>query len=325
MSILFAEVEPQDEVFIQATLPQAQCMAQPLHVLPDELLQTATIVCCFIYSKIDVNLLQKMPNLQLLCTRSVGYDHIDLQACLDRNVTVCNVPDYGSHVIAEHVFALLLSQFRHIAEADARTERGEFNYAGLRGIALHNKTIGIVGTGRIGRHVAKIAHGFGMQILATDQCRNLELEHDYNVHYTTLPELLAQSDIVSLHIPATPDTNHVLNADTIATMKHGAVIVNTARGSLIDSQALLNALNSGQIAYALLDTIEHEQNFNETKSLLSHPNVTATPHIGFYADDSVKAMYEVAFTAILTMQAGKVPATVIKPIEQVCDLTPIRV
>lgn len=325
MKYIFAEVEPVDKGIITSVYPAAQVVSKNLQDLDVKILKPAEVICIFIYSVINKQLLATMPNLKLICTRSVGYDHIDVTECEKRGITVCNVPDYGSHVIAEHVFALLLSQFRHITAANTLTKSGNFNYAGLRGIALHQKNLGIIGTGRIGRHVAKIAAGFGMNILAVDQCRTLELEQEYNVQYTTLENALAKSDIISLHLPATPQTKHVINKHSLASMKKGVVIVNTARGTLIDSHALLEALQSGQVAYALLDTVEHEQNFAETQELLNHANVTATPHIGFYADDSVKAMYDVVLSAMQQWEAGTVPATTIKPMHEVCDITPIGV
>lgn len=325
MNIIFTEVESADNNEITQLYADAVITPKKIQELPADTLHDTEVLCVFIYSTVNKQILDTMPHLKLLCTRSVGYDHIDLEECERRGITVCNVPDYGSHVIAEHVFALLLSQFRHIAAANKLTKAGNFNYAGLRGVALHQKTLGIIGTGRIGRHVAKIAAGFGMHILAVDQCRNLELETEYGVQYHTLESALAASDIISLHLPATPQTEHVINSTTLATMKHGVVIVNTARGSLIDSQALLQALESGQVAYALLDTVEHEQNFSETKSLLKHAHVTATPHIGFYADDSVKAMYDVVLTAIRQWETGALPTTIIRPVQEVCDIAPIGV
>jgi len=272
----------------------------------------AKVVSCFIYTKFTQDVLNELPQLKLICTRSVGFNHIDLAACEKKGVTVCNVPDYGSHVIAEHVFALLLSTLRHIPEADDRVEAGEFDYHGLKGMALKGKTIGIVGTGKIGSVVARIAHGFGMHILAMDPHPQEELAQMYGMRYVGKKELFAGSDIITLHVPALKETQHMLNANAFVTMRNGVVIVNTARGELIESDALLDALKSGKVSYALLDVIEHERNFKENKKLIAHPNAITTPHIAFYADDSTRNMYEDCFESIEQWQRGEEPAHAVR-------------
>ncbi len=187
-------------------------------------------------------------------------------------------------------------------------------------MALHGKTIGIIGTGKIGRSAARIAHGFGMRILAVDQCRVLALESELGMRYTGLDELLESSDIISLHVPALPDTIHMLNERTIDRMKNGVIIVNTARGELIDSQALLQGLESGKIAYALLDVLEHEKDFTWNERLIQHPRVVVTPHIAFYADDSVTQMYQDSFLSIEQWMKGERPVHTVKKQVVVCDL-----
>lgn len=278
------------------------------------------VLCCFIYSKIGKAELDAMPDLQIICTRSVGFDHIDMEECAKRNITVCNVPDYGSHVIAEHVFALLLSASRHIAEADKRVEEGNFDYRGLRGIALKGKTIGVVGTGKIGRRVCKIAHGFGMRILAFDRCRTLELEETLGVHYVTLQEILTQSDVLTLHMPATDETEHMINETTINQMKDTAILINTARGTLIHTSALVDGLHNGKFSHVLLDVLEHEQNFEENKALIEHEKVLTTPHIAFFADDSMESMYEDCFLSIDQFSRNQVPERTVSVPMIVCDM-----
>ncbi|MDO8648867.1 MAG: NAD(P)-dependent oxidoreductase [Candidatus Peregrinibacteria bacterium] len=322
---LFLDVEETDrplvrEHFSDAVFAEASLRDEKLI----EACKDATIVSCFITTPFPRSVIQKLPKLKLLCTRSVGYDHIDIDACREKDITVCNVPDYGSHVIAEHVFALLLSTLRHIRAGEDRVESGTFDYHGLRGIALKGKTIGILGTGKIGRKVAKIAHGYEMRILATDQCRTVELETELGVQYVSFDELLQQSDILTLHVPGMKETEHLLNAKAFQRMKDGVVLVNTARGSLIDSAALLKALDSGKVAYALLDVLEHEQNFKENETLIKHPNVVTTPHVAFYADDSMRNMYLDAILSIEQWIAGKEPAHVVHPLQIVCDLPGVK-
>jgi D-lactate dehydrogenase len=320
-NILFLDVEATDKALVLEHFPDAAFAEASLC---DEKLvegcKDAEIISTFITTPFPRSIIEKLPKLKLLCTRSVGYDHIDIDACREKGITVCNVPDYGSHVIAEHVFALLLSTLRHIREGEERVESGTFDYHGLRGMALKGKTLGILGTGKIGRKVAKIAHGYEMCILAADQCRTVELETELGVQYVPFEELLKQSDILTLHVPATKETEHLLNDAAFSQMKDGVVLVNTARGSLIDSQALLKALKSGKVGYALLDVLEHEQNFKENETLIRHPKVVTTPHIAFYADDSMRSMYLNSIQSIEQWMAGKEPEHVVRPLNVVCDL-----
>ncbi len=318
---LFLEVDPADDADIRARFPSADIRRDaPEGKALVEACNGRSVVCCFIYSKFTADVIAALPSLKLLCTRSVGFNHIDVDACRARGIEVCNVPDYGSHVIAEHAFALLLSALRHVTEAGSKVREGNFDYHGLRGMALMGKTIGIVGTGKIGLNTAKIAHGFGMRILAVDKCRVLELEKAYGVRYVDLETLLANSDVISLHVPALPDTVHMINDATIARMKRGVIIINTARGELIDSAALLKGLKSGIVARALLDVLEHERDFRWNKELIEHPGVIVTPHIAFYADDSMHRMYVDSFQSIDEWLAKKPLTHRIAVPTVVCDL-----
>lgn len=214
-TMLFIQVDDDDKHLVENAFEEASIYAG----IPDDLVEVAkgaTVISTFIDVPFDAETLKKLPALKLLCTRSVGYDHIDLEYCSTHGITVCHVPDYGSHVIAEHVFALLLARVRHIYEADQKVESGHFDYHDLRGISLKGKTIGIAGTGKIGRQVARIAHGFDMRIIATDHCRTVSLEEDFGVVYVPLKTLLSESDILTLHFPATPHTHHLLNADAFS-------------------------------------------------------------------------------------------------------------
>ena len=323
--ITFLEVDKEDEKRIKARFPKAgvlkgdSCEKGVLAKCKE-----AEIISCFIYSKFGKEELDKLPNLKLLVTRSVGYNHIDLDECSKRGLTVCNVPDYGSHVIAEHVFALLLGTLRHIHEGDLRVEGGKFFYQGLRGTTLRGKTIGIVGTGKIGSFVARIAHGLGMKILAADKCRNLDLEELFGVRYAELDELLESSDIISLHVPLFDETKHMIGEKEFKKMKDGVIFVNTARGELVDTAALVKALKSGKVSNAFLDVMENEKDYEGNKELIKHPNAITTPHIAFYSDDSMRNMFEDCFDSIAQWQAGKEPQHVIKPPKVVCDLPEIR-
>lgn len=318
--IVFVDVDPEDQALVQSRFPGAQIHPHLSEQDLQNVLSGAEVLSVFIQTPVQASLLHACPSLRLVCTRSVGFDHIDLETCKARGITVCNVPDYGSHVIAEHVFALLLSHVRHIEEGSARVEGGEFDYHGLRGMALRGKTIGIVGTGKIGRRVAQIAHGFGMRIIASDVCRNTDLEDLLGVKYVALHDLLTEADVITLHAPDLPETHHMINATSLKDVKQGAILVNTARGGLIDSQALLAALNAGKLRAALLDVLEHEQNFAENKELVTHPKVVTTPHIAFYADDSMRNMYLDCFDSIDQWKAGETPDHVVRPQPIICDV-----
>lgn len=321
--IVFLQVDSEDQAVVHEHFPDADVFEG----VPDDLISAckdAEIISTFIGINWDSNTLSQLPNLKLLSTRSVGFNHIDLGYCSEHGITVCNVPDYGSHVIAEHVFALLLSTLRHIHEADVKVESGEFDYHGLRGVSLRGKTIGIVGTGKIGRKAAQIAHGFGMRILAVDKCRTVELEDLLGVQYVELREMLQESDIITLHVPALPETTHMINAEAFGQMKDGVCLVNTARGELIDSAALLQALNSGKVRHALLDVLEHEHNFEENKELITHPSVVTTPHIAFYAEESMRNMYEDAFESIAQFMRSEIPDHIVRRPTVVCDLPGVK-
>ena len=161
-------------------------------------------------------------------------------------------------------------------------------------------------------------------MVATDRCRTIELEDLLHVKYMDLDQLLSESDIITLHMPSTDETKHMIDADAFSKMKDGVVLVNTARGDLIDSDALLDALNSGKVAHALLDVLEHEHNFEENKELIKHPNVVCTPHIAFYAEESMRNMYEDCFTSIDEYVRGEEPEHIVHPPTVVCDLPGVK-
>lgn len=315
---VFLDVDPQEKSRVQAAFPDTRFLeadADLAKECPD-----VQILSIFVNTKLTADVIAALPDLRLVCTRSVGFDHIDLAACKERGISVCHVPDYGSHVIAEHVFALLLGTLRHIGEGNRRVNEGVFDYHGLKGMALNGKTIGIVGTGKIGRKVAQFAHGFDMRILAQDIFIVEELKEKFGVTYVERDQLFAESDIISLHAPSLPATKGMINADAIAKMKDGVIIVNTARGSLIESKALLDGLESGKVAWALLDVLENESLGEVDTALTRHPKVITTPHIAFYADDSVRTMYVDCLESITTWLKGEKPLHTVQELHVVCDI-----
>jgi len=268
----------------------------------------ADIISPFVHSELNSSVLECFETLSFIATRSTGYDHIDLEFCSRNGIPVSNVPVYGDHTVAEHVFALLLSISHRIPEAVNRTRKGDFSQKGLQGFDLQNKTLGVVGTGSIGKRVARIAQGFGLNVIAYDPKPDAVFAARYNVSYMDMDGLFQQSDIVTLHVPGSKATNHLLSDREFSRMKDGVVLINTARGSIVDTQALLRALADGKVAAAGLDVLPDEPSIREEAELirsffdkkhdletlfsnhvlLHMRNVIITPHSAFNTKEAVE-------------------------------------
>jgi len=227
------------------------------------------VISTFISSQLSAETLKQLENLKFIATRSTGFDHIDLDYCKEKEILVSNVPAYGSHTVAEYTFALLLCLIRKVYNSYHRIrESGSFSLEGLRGEELFGKTIGIIGTGRIGTEVIKIAKGFSMNVIAYDKYPKEELTEQLGFKYVSFEELLSQSDIITLHVPYNKETHHLLNKDNLLKTKKGVYIINTARGGIIETQALYQVLKKGQIAGAALDVLEEEGDLKEEQRML---------------------------------------------------------
>ena len=280
----------------------------------------------FVDSLVDKEILDKLPNLKFIAALSTGYDHIDLKECRKRNVVVSYVPSYGENTVAEFTFALLLDLSRKICFASNRVrETGSFDLEGLRGFDLKGKTLGVVGTGRIGRHVVRIAKGFEMNVVASDVDPDEKFAAEMWFRYTPLAEVLATSDIVTLHIPYTKETHHLINGDTIKLMKRGAYLINTSRGGVVETDALIKALQSGQLGGAALDVLEeegavkdelnlltdgHPEEHNlktilENHVLMKMPNVVITPHNAFNSREALTRIIDTTIENIAAYTDGK--------------------
>lgn len=290
----------------------------------------AEILCTFIESKIGENEMKRFPALKLIATRSTGFDHIDLAAAKARGITVANVPFYGENTVAEFTFALLLALSRRIIDADERVRDGAFSPIGLRGFDLAGKTIGVIGCGHIGTHIIRIANGFGMKVLGFETRPDAARAKELNFTYAQLPELLATSDIVTLHVPYNPHTHHLINKENIALMKKGSYLINTARGAVIETDALIEALKNGVIAGAALDVLEEEGELDdeialltsphpnesalkitlENHYLISHPRVIVTPHLAFNTQEAVERILNTTIENIKQFSAGSPTNTV---------------
>jgi len=255
------------------------------------------------FGRVTPEVLARLPRLKLVVTRSVGYDHVDLAEAERRGVVVCNVPDYGAHMIAEQAFGLLLAVARNIVRGHNRYEREQlFSDRDLQGIELQGKTLGVVGTGRIGLHSIRLAKGFGMQVIAHDIYKDEAAAKELGFRYEPLVDVLARSHAVSLHVVLNEATHHLMNAERLAQMKQGAILVNTSRGAVVDTKALISALRFGHLGGAGLDVLEDERDRYHDFSGL---NVVVTPHLGWYTDGAVDRILAITLANIAAFQRGE--------------------
>jgi D-lactate dehydrogenase len=279
----------------------------------------AVAVCIFVNDRADRPVLEKLAALGVrhLALRCAGFNQVDLPAARALGVIVTRVPAYSPHAVAEHTVALLLALVRKIPRAHNRVRELNFSLSGLVGFDLHGKTAGIVGTGQIGRLTAQILRGFGMTVLASDPAPAPAWAADHGIDYVALDRLLPASDIISLHAPLTPATHHLVNADSLARMKPGVVLLNTSRGRLIDTAALIAALKTGQVGGVALDVYEEEAGVffedlsgtvladDELSRLLTFPNVLITSHQAFLTREALTEIARVTAENIRRLAAGE--------------------
>ena len=270
-------------------------------------------VCVFVNDVVSAQVVQKLYELgvKAIVLRCAGFNNVDIKACRGK-LRVFRVPAYSPHAVAEHAMALLLTVNRHTHKAHIRTREFNFSLQGLTGFDLYGKTVGIIGTGKIGRVFADICKGFGMKILAYDKFPDTQTGLDY----VSLEELFAQADILSLHCPLTEETNHLINASSIARMKEGVVIVNTSRGALVNTEALIQGLKSGKVGAACLDVYEEEGDlFYEDFSghivqddklvrLIAMPNVIVTSHQAFLTDEALDNIAQTTVSNLVKFFSG---------------------
>jgi D-lactate dehydrogenase len=279
----------------------------------------AAAVCAFVNDKVNRECIEILiaRGVRILALRCAGFNNVDLAAARELGIVVVRVPAYSPHAVAEHAVALLLTLNRKIHRAYNRVREMNFSLGGLVGFDLYGKTIGIVGTGKIGRVASQIFRGFGCEVLASDPFPDNDWANHHGVRYVEHQALLAKSDVVSLHLPLTPETLHFLNADSISKMKPGAYLVNTSRGKLVDSLAVITALKSGHLGGVALDVYEEEEGvFFEDLSdapmqddvlsrLLTFPNVLITSHQAFLTEEALTAIAETTVDSILRFRDGQ--------------------
>jgi D-lactate dehydrogenase len=340
MNIAFVETGPAEQEFFAKALDEHRnefCDAAG-DCEPD-----TEALSIFIDSKIDEDFLAGHPALRLVATRSTTYDHIDLEACARQGVTVCNVSGYGDHTVAEHIFALMLALCRKLRPAMEVLAGQSFSYEALRGIELNGKTLGVVGTGRIGRQVLRLAKAFGMETVGCDSRRDPEAAASLGFRYVTFARMLTIADFISINVPLTPSTFHLFNRETFGQCKRGLILINTARGPIIDSEALIEALESGIVAGAGLDVLEDERvmrkkaahilteqilerlhdpidtveplsndpgrisevrQLMQNSTLLGHRNVIVTPHIAFNSFEAIARINQITLDNITAYLSG---------------------
>ncbi|HTC64399.1 MAG TPA: hydroxyacid dehydrogenase [Candidatus Saccharimonadales bacterium] len=325
MHVAFFEVKDWERAYLSERLASDQCtFASEVLSVPPKELRDIQALSVFIYSHVTREVLDALPELKFIATRSTGFDHIDVAACRDRGIAISNVPSYGENTVAEHTMALLLMLSRKVHQSVLQVRSGRVDLAELTGFDLQGKTIGVIGSGHIGLHVIRIARGFGMHVLAFDIHRDPFLADLLGFEYATIERLLEESDIVTLHSPLTDKTHHLLGREEFARMKPGVMIVNTARGGLIDTDALVEALESGKVGGAGLDVLEGEELIKEEKQLLQQPldverlrmavrnrvllardNVVFTPHNAFNSQEALVRILEVTLANLEAFRAAQ--------------------
>jgi D-lactate dehydrogenase len=282
-----------------------------------ELAAKYEIISTFIYSRVDKAALDKLPNLKMIATRSTGMDHIEVAECQKRGIEVKNVPVYGSKTVAEYTMALMLAVAKRIVVAHQSVEEGEFSPEGLTGVDLEGKTLGVIGVGKIGQNVIKLARAFGMKVVAVERTADEKLAKRLGFKYVTLEDLLKVSDFVTLHVPYFPETHHLINRQNIKLMKPGSYLINTSRGPLVESEAIVWALNKKILAGVGLDVTEEEalvENISvvmtdktrkeDLKEVLSfhllrdRDDVVFTPHNAFNTKEAIERIIATTVTNI---------------------------
>lgn len=296
-----------------------------------EKMKEANVISCFTFSRVNAKVLKQFPNLELIALRSVGFNHIDIDYCQKNNIQVVNSFGYGNITVAEFAFGLILDVIRKIARSYMNLKNEHLNQDHYTGFELNGKTLGVIGTGAIGSEVIRIANGFGMKILAYDILHNKDLVNKYGVKYVLLDELLTMSDIISLHAPLTEDNFHMINDEKISLMKSTAILINTARGELIDTKALYEALSENKIFGAGLDVLEAENILTQpeitwdfdyltsdiirqtliNERLLKLHNVVITPHMAYNTKEAQDRILHITMNNINSFYENKLVNSVL--------------
>lgn len=313
MKVVFYDTKPYDRIWFEPMLKDAgvEVRFYEYKLSPDTaaFAKGAAAICIFVNDECGADTIEALADagVKVILLRCSGYNNVDLNAAASRNIPVLRVPTYSPAAVAEYAMGLVLAANRKIPRAYARARVGNFSINGFLGFDLEGRTAGVIGTGQIGRKFVKICKAFDMNVVAYDKYPDNTL----GVEYTTLDDLFERSDIISLHCPLTKETRHVINADAISRMKDGVIIVNTSRGALVDTSALLDGLKSRKIGGAGLDVYEEEDRYffedfsnevitdDELLQLLSIPNAILSSHQAFFTEDALRAIAEVTVGNLL--------------------------
>lgn len=334
MKILYVRPYPGEIDHVRTALPDADVHeVSEIEDLAENTLAEIEVLSVFVDFVVGEEVLSKLPKVRLIATRSSGVDHIDLEAAKARDIEVVRVPHYGTNTVAEYAFSLMFALSRKAFSSYIDLQKNSVikDLSVYEGFDLCGKTLGVIGTGAIGRNVCRIGVGLGMEVLAYDVAPDEELAETVGFSYASLAALLNMSDIVTLHVPSIPATHHLMGEEEFAQMKPGAFLINTARGEIVDTKALLNSLQNGRLAGAALDVLEGEHELKEEASLLAagevdselwqklvadhilidHPRVIVTPHIAFNTKEAKQEITDTTVANIVAWQGGKIENNVI--------------
>lgn len=326
MKIAILDTQDCEKVFFNKSLKNHQInylqeSADKIKATDLAKIKDSEVLSSFVYSKMDAKFLKQFPKLKLIATRSTGFDHIDLTYCVKNKIAVATVPSYGENTVAEHSFALILSIARRLVDYHRITDHNEYSSEHYKGFDLRGKTIGVIGAGNIGKNTIRIAKGFGMNVLAYDINHDIFLSETMGYEYKDLKTLMSKSDIICLNVPYNKFTHHLINLQNIKDIKKGAVLINVARGAVIETEALLFALEKKIISAAGLDVLEEEENiiknhphltdkdkknpvYQMNHKIINHPNVIFTPHIGFDTKEAVDRITQTTIENIINFSKG---------------------
>ena len=316
--ISFFSTQPYDNVFFEKYNAdfgfELDFFETQLNTHTVNLIQNSTVVCVFVNDVVNDSVIEKLAEkgVKIIALRCAGFNNVDLEAAKKHGIQVCRVPAYSPEAVAEHAMAMILTLNRKIHKAYNRVREQNFSLNGLLGFDLHGKTVGIIGTGNIGKAFSKIVKGFGCKVLAYDIVTNSEMESD-GVRFVDIETIFKESDIISLHCPLNDKTSHIINENSLAQMKNNVMIINTSRGGLIDTTDIISALKSGKVGYLGIDVYEQEEKLffrdlsgniiqdDDIQRLMSFPNVLVTAHQAFFTNEALTQIASVTYTNIKSL------------------------
>lgn len=324
MKIAFFSSKIYDKIYFNRynTYHELKYFENPLNAESVDLTNGYDGVCVFVNDQLNAEVIAQLAarNIKIIALRCAGFNNVDLQAAQKHGITVVRVPAYSPHAVAEHAVALIMTLNRKTHKAYNRVREGNFSLERLTGFDLNGKTVGVVGTGKIGEAFAFIMKGFGCKVLAYDIHPNPVLINA-GIQFVELDELFAQSDVISLHCPLTPQTNHLINSESLEKMKSNTMLINTSRGGLIDTKAVINALKNGKLGYLGIDVYEQEADlfFNDFSEsiiqddmlmrLMSFPNVLITAHQGFFTEEALTQIAQVTLQNLSDFENNQLSET----------------